>query len=170
MMSRCFSLSTLILLSGMIVSCCNAKNAEKMNSNQKILVPGPQVIIYQTKNDYSKLVPVNLSEDKKSIESFPDSKDIYFNGSLAYPTQLNKGYWLDNRGISANVAFINLTYEEYSKLPKTPSPEELMRMLKESQPIVSMYSCGTRSSYQDILTELNAKIDANDFSTFTKIK
>lgn len=170
-MRRFFCLSTLILLSGMIItSCSNVKNAEKMNSNQKVLVPGPKVIIYQTKNDYSKFVPVILSDDKKSIESYPDIKDIYFNGSLAYPTQLNKGYWLDNRGINKNVAFVNLTYEAYSKLPKTPLPEELIKMIIDNEPVVCMYSCGTRSSYQDIFTDLNAKIDANDFSTFIKIK
>jgi hypothetical protein len=169
-MGRLFCLSTLILLSGMIVSCCNVKNAEIMNSNQKVLVPGPKVIIYQTKDDYSKLVPVSLSEDRKSIDSYPDIKDVYFNGNLAYPTPLHKDYWLDNRGISANVAFLNMTYEEYSKLPKTPTPEELMKMVSYAEPIVSMYSCGSRSSYNDIIKELNSKIDAADFSTCVKIK
>ena len=169
-MNRFNSLCTLILLSGMIVSCCSVKNADTMKSDQKAFVTGPKVVIYQTKKDYSKLVPVMLSDDKQSIESYPDIKDVYFNGSLAYPTPLHKGYWLDNRGININVAFINLTYEEYSKLPHTPLPDELMKMLTDVQPLVSMYSCGLRSSYKDIEHELNAKIDADDFSTFNKIK
>ena len=169
-MSRFNSLSTLIILSGMIVSCCSVKNADNVKSNQNAFVSGPKVIIYQTKEDYSKLVPVMLSDDKQFLESYPDIKDVYFNGSLAYPIQLHKGYWLDNRGISRNVAFINLTYEEYSKLPNTPLPDELMNMLIDVQPLVSMYSCGLRSSYKDIEQELNAKIDADDFSTFEKIK
>jgi hypothetical protein len=153
-----------------ILSCGSTKKAENMKSSQNVLIPGPKAIIYQTKDDYSKLVPVILREDKKSIESYPDVKDVYFNGSLAYPTQLHKGYWLDNRGISKNVAFLRLTYEEYSKLPKTPSPEELMMMITEIQPIVSMYSCGLMSSFTDIVKELNTKIDADDYSSFTKIK
>jgi len=169
-MGRFLTLSTVLLISGVIISCGSAKKAENMNSDQKAFLSGPKAIIYQTKMDYSKLVPVILSEDKKSIESYPDIKDVYFNERLAYPTQLNKGYLLDNRGINANVAFIKLTYEEYSKLPKTPSQEELMKMIIDAQPIVSMYSCGLRSSYQDIGNELNTKIDIGDFSMFEKIK
>lgn len=162
--------SSAILVSFVIFSCGSAKKAENMKSNQNALIPGPKAIIYQTKDDYSKLVPVILSNDKKLIESYPDIKDVFYDGSLTYPTQLHKGYWLDNRGISSNVAFIKLTYEEYSKLPKTPSPQELMEMIIDTQPIISMYSCGPRASYQDIIIELNTKIDADDFSAFIKIK
>jgi hypothetical protein len=169
-MTRILSISTLILISGMIVSCCSTKKAESMKTDQNAFITGPKAIIYQTKEDYSKFVPIILSDDKKSIESYPDIKDIYFNGRLAYPTPLHKDYWLDNRGVSINIAFINLTYEEYSKLPKTPLPEELMKMIIDTEPIVTMYSCGLRSSYQNIETELNAKIDAGNFSSFKKMK
>ncbi len=162
--------SAIFLLSCVMISCSGAKKAESMKTEQNESVAGPKAIIYQTKKDYSKLVPVILSDDKKSIESYPDIKDIYFGDALAYPTQLHKGYWLDNRGISKNVAFIKLSYEEYSKLQKTPSPEELLTMIIDDQPLVSMYSCGLRSSYQDITHDLNSMIDADDFSAFTKMK
>jgi len=141
-----------------------------MKSEQNAFSPAPKVIIYQTKTDYSKLVPVILSDDKKSVESYPDIKDVYFNGKLAYPIQLHNGYWLDNRGITKNAAFIKLTYEEYSKLSKTPSPEELINMIIDIQPFVSMYSCGSRSSFKNIENELNTLIDAGNFSAFIKIK
>ena len=163
-------LSSTFLFTLVILSCGSTKKAESMKSTQNMQVPGPKAIIYQTKEDYSKLVPVILSNDKNTIESYPDVKDVYFNGSLAYPTRLHKGYWLDNRGIGKNVAFLSVTYEEYSKLPKTPSPEELIMMITETQPIINMYSCGLKSSFMDIVKELNTKIDADDFSTFTKIK
>lgn len=168
-MRRFILWSAVILCMGVIASCCSTKKAGNMKSDQNAFLPGPKVIIYQTKEDYSKFVPVILADDGKSIESYPDIKDVYFNGKLAYPTQLHKGFWLDNRGISGNVAFLNLTYEEYSKLTKTPLPDELIEMVTETQPIVSMYNCGQRSSYRDIVKELNAKIDADDFSTFVKI-
>lgn len=169
-MRRFFLWSIVIFIGSMMVSCCGAKKAENMKSDQKVFLPGPKVIIYQTRKDYSKFVPIILSADKKSVESYPDIKDVYSNGNLSYPTQLHNDYWLDNRGISINVAFINLTYEEYSKLTKTPLPEELLNMLIDSQPVISMFSCGLRSSYQDIESELNTKIDASDFSAFTQIK
>lgn len=169
-MRRFILWSSVLVISSLIASCCSSKKAENLKSDDQVFLPGPKVIIYQTKNDYSKFVPVILSEDGKSIESYPDIKDIYLNGNLAYPTQLNHGYWLDNRGISKNVAFIKLTYEEYSSLTKTPSADELMNMITDFQPLICMYSCGIRSSYKDIEKELNEKIDSEDFSTFAKIK
>jgi hypothetical protein len=169
-MTRFISLCSLILISGIILSCCSAKKAVNMKTDRNAYTSGPKAIIYQTKEDYSKFVPIILSDDKKSIESYPDIKDIYFNGSLAYPTQLHKNYWLDNRGIGINVAFINLTYDEYSKLPKTPSHDELIKMVIDAEPIVRMYSCGIRSSFQDIVAELNKKIDDDNLSSFIKIK
>ena len=151
-------------------ACCTAKKSGTSQNGSKVMIPGPKVIIYQTTKDYSQLVPVTLSADGKSIESYPDIKDVFYQGVLAYPTQLNKGYLLDNRGINTNVAFLDITYEAYSKLPKTPAPDQLMKMIMDSKPLVIMYSCGPRSKYKDIEKELNAKIDAGDFSDFTKLK
>ncbi len=169
-MGRLILLSSVFLFSMLLSSCCSTKKAEKEIPGQVSFVTSPEIIIYQTTKDYSKLVPVNLSDDKKQIESYPDIKDIFYDGKLAYPVQLHNGYWLDNRGIGRNVAFIKLTYEEYSKLSKTPSAEELMNMIIDDQPLISMYSCGARSSYKEIETELNMKIDSGDFSGFKKIK
>lgn len=162
--------SSVFLFSIVIFSCGSTKKAVSMKATQNVLVPGPKAIIYQTKKDYSKLVPVILSDDKKTIESYPDVKDVYCNGSLAYPTQLHHAYWLDNRGISKNAAFLSLTYEEYSKLSYTPTPDELMKMILDADPIIIMYNCGLKSSYLNIDKELNTKLDTNDFSTFIKIK
>ncbi len=163
-----FTLTLLIIC--ISSSCCTMKKKESKKTGQAAFVTGPKAVIYQTVKDYSQLVPIQLSDDKKTIESYPDVTDVYYNGMLAYPGQLHKGYWLDNRGIGKNVAFIKLTYEEYSKLPATPSAEELMNMIIDDQPLISMYSCGLRTSYKDIEKELNTKIDKGDYSAFTKIK
>jgi hypothetical protein len=167
-MKRISILISIIIMSVIISSCCTSKKAQSQTGQSTI--PGPKAIIYQTTKDYSKLVPIILSDDKKTIVSYPDVKDIYYNGNLAYPTQLHNGYLLDNRGINENVAFLNLTYEEYSKLAKTPTPEQLMKMVTDNQPLNKMYSCGIRSSFKDIESELNAKIDSEDFSAFVKLK
>ena len=160
----------MILLSGIISSCCSSGKMENPKPDHTVTIPGPKAIIYKTSSDYSKLVPVTLSEDKKTIESYPDISDVYYNGTYAYPTQLSNGYFLDNRGITRNVAFINLTYEAYSKLPKTPTALQLMEMIIDADPLTGMYSCGNKSAYKNIELELNSKIEANDFSTFTKIR
>jgi hypothetical protein len=169
-MKRLRILTSILIISGIFTACCSAKKAEKSKSTANVSIPGPKAIIYETTSDYSKLVPVTLSDDGKSIVSYPDVKDVFYNGELAYPTLLSKGFLLDNRGIDANVAFINLTYEDYSKLPVTPSPAELMNRIVDKKPLKSMYSCGVRSSYKNIVQELNAKIDAGDLSAFTKLK
>ena len=169
-MSRISLFASLILIGGILTSCFTAKKAENTHPNTAVGIPGPKVIIYKTTKDYSRLVPVLLSDDKKSIVSYPDIKDVYYKGMLAYPTQLNDGFLLDNRGISGNVAFLSLTYDEYSKLTVTPAPGELMKMIIDKQPITIMYNCGLRSSFGEVEKELNMKIDALDFSSFTKIR
>ena len=59
--------SAIFLLSCMIISCSESKKAENMKSDQKVSVPGPKAIIYQTKKDYSKLIPIILSDDKNVV-------------------------------------------------------------------------------------------------------
>lgn len=159
-----------LLISAVISSCCTAKKAVSPITNPAVSIPGPKAVIYQTKKDYSKFVPVILSDDKKSLVSYPDIIDVFYNGKLAYPTPLHNGYLLDNRGIGKNVAFINLTYDEYSKLAKTPTADQLMDMIIDKDPLTKMYSGKLKASYIDIEQELNAIIDKGDFSNFVKIK
>jgi len=112
----------------------------------------PPIIVYKMTRDYSKNVAVTLSADKKTIVSYPARTDV---SERSYPTALNKGYWLDNRGISPNTAFLSITYEEYARLKKTPSVEELYGMIIDKNPIKRMYVCGRGSN---TVEELNALI------------
>lgn len=157
-----------VMLPALFTSCCHSRKA--VSDAGQARMPGPRAIIYQTHTDYLKYVPVILSEDRKSVESYPDIKDIYFQGRLAMPTVLHGGWLLDNRGISRNVAFIRLTYDEYAMLPQTPSASELYGMIIDKDPVTRMYDCGLRSDYQDIENELNKMIDAGKFSEFKLLK
>ena len=157
-----------LMMSSAIISCCHSgKISQKAAATG---IPGPHAIIYQTRNDYSQLVPINLTADKKSVESYPDVKDVYFGGKLALPTQLHDGWLLDNRGISPNSAFISLTYEQYSKLEKTPAAEELLRMVIDKDPVTKIFDCGLRTDYKDVVNELNRHIDEKSFSGFKTLK
>ena len=170
-MKQLFLFSSFLIMTTLFTACCATKKLDTSAFNNPVAgIPGPKAIIYKTKKDYAKLVPIVLSRDKKTIESYPDIKDVFYQGYIAYPTQLHDGFLLDNRGISENVAFINITYEAYSKLKNTPTSKELMKMVIDKKPLKSMYSCGLKSAYQNIEQELNDKIDAGDFSTFTKLK
>ena len=104
----------------------------------------PPIIIYKTKADYSKYVPVTLSEDKSKVVSYPAPGDVYYKGQLAYPTSLDKGYWLDKRGVGPKSAFIKLTYEEYAKLPSAPGIDELYAMIIDKDPFTEIYDLGSR--------------------------
>ena len=124
-------------------------------------VASPAVIVYKMRKDYSQNVPVILSSDKKTIVSYPHPRDVYTNGKLALPTPLKNGYWLDNRGISLNVAFLSYTYEEYAALNDVPSIDVLYKKIVDKDPITEMWSCGHRHHYHDLINDLNEIIVNN---------
>src|ERR1035437_8899341 len=85
---------------------------------QKTAVPGPHLLVYKTKADYRKLVPVILSAGKSTIVSYPDPQDLRLGGDKILPAKLHKGYLMDNRGIAENVAFLKITYQQFAGLSK----------------------------------------------------
>ena len=131
---------------------------------------GPDALIYKTKADYNTLVPVILNAERTDIVSFPAPGDLKYKGKPAIPTELENGFLLDNRGITENVAFLNITYESYIALDKTPSKDELLEMIIDSDPLTVMFNCGKRARYNNEVQELNTCILDNDFSKFKKLK
>jgi hypothetical protein len=115
----------------------------------KVGRPGPHAVVYKTKGDYSKYVPVNLSDDKSRIISYPAPQDVYTAGKLALPTVLPHGFWLDNRGIGPNSCFVKITYEEYAKMAQAPSPDELYKLIIDKEPFTEMYDLGLRYTLKD---------------------
>jgi hypothetical protein len=138
-------------------SCKTATTAQKTAAQ-------PAVVIYKTKADYSKLVPVTLSDDRSQIVSYPHPSDVKIGERYAYPTALNKGYLLDNRGIGKTVAFLKLTYAEYAALPEAPSLADMDKMIVDKDPLTELYDCGSSSKYTNIEKELNAIIGKGQLS------
>jgi hypothetical protein len=163
----------LIISSLIITSCKTAKqseNAAKQTMTTNTNNAGPHAIIYKTTKDYSDNVPVTLSEDKKKVISYPDKGDVFYKGKLAYPTKLENGYLLDNRGISATTAFTKYTYEEYSKLKTTPDTETLFNSIIDANPFTEIIDCGSRYRFKDEVTELNAEIKSGKIKEYPKLK
>lgn len=129
-------------------------------------VPGPHVIVYKTRADYRNKVPVELSEDGMRIVSYPAPGDLTATGIL--PVMLHKGYLLDNRGISKNVAFLKMTYTEYAKLPAAPTLTELYEMILDKKPLLQIYDCGLGSKYKSAVKELNKLIDKGKLKSSCK--
>jgi len=173
-MKKISNLFVMVFLPGIILFSCSKKvapgGASKDSKPEGIVLATPPCIIYKTKSDYSRNIPVTLSDDKSSIVSYPDIKDIYYKGKLAYPATLDDGFLLDNRGIGPDVAFLSYTYEEYKNLSKTPSSGELMKRILDRDPLLEMYQCGTRYQYSDIEKELNEIIKSGKLNTCKKIK
>jgi hypothetical protein len=137
------------------VSCKTGKKSvliAKENNRETFIIP--PLIIYKTRKDYFYNLPVDLSDDKMSVISYPDIVDIYHEGKIATPTILANGYLLDNRGIGPNSVFTKYSYEEYSKLEHTPTAKMLFNQIIDFDPITEMYSC---KCSRDTL-EINRKI------------
>lgn len=115
-------------------------------------------VVYKTTRDFSDYVPVTMDAKHEHIVSYPAPADLYYKGQLAKPVALAEGYWLDNRGIGAHVAFLDYTYEEYSRLSEAPALEVLESRILERYPLTEMYECGKRSSYTHEVEELNSLI------------
>ena len=163
----------MLLIVSVAWSCKTQKKVDSMDSQKEIITidysTGPTIFIYKTKGDYNNLVPIILSDDKTKITSFPHPKDVYYKGKLALPKQLEDGYLLDNRGISANVAFLSITYDKYSKLEKAPAVDELFNMIIDNNPLVELYDCGNRYQYKDEVVELNNIITNEQLTQCKKV-
>lgn len=127
------------------------KKDEMVIGGEQQLAPA---IVYKTRADYRNFVPVTLNSDRNAIQSYPAPSDVYYNGQLAIPTELANGYLLDNRGINAQSAFLNITYEEYSQL-KEISLDFLWQRIKDATPLLELYHCGNRSELKNEVEELN---------------
>jgi len=151
------------------ISCSSTKkNATGSDSGDKqggsVSVPGPPAIVYKTKKDYYKHVPVTLSEDKSKIIAFPAQSDLKVNGKYTYPTRLSSGYLLDNRGVGKNTAFLRFTYDDYYTMDNIPTPERLMNYIIDDDPFTELYDCGRKSDYDNPVEMLNRKIESGDIS------
>ena len=132
---------------------------------------GPHLLVYKTKADYSKLVPVILSEDRSKIISYPDPHDIKMAGSKLLPTPLHKGYLLDNRGVGPTTVFIDMAWDKYAALPAAPSASELFNMIRDKDPITVLCDCGKKSAFKHPEAEINKLIDRKKLlKTCTVIK
>ncbi|MEI7508823.1 MAG: hypothetical protein WCJ62_05090 [Flavobacterium sp.] len=152
---------------------CSPKKEVVQNSREKLLeqslISEPPVLVYKTKRNYNNLVPILLSDDGKTIISYPHPKDLIVGSGYPLPTILNDGYLIDNRGIGRNVAFLSITYEEYSKLENVPSIEELYKLIIDKDPLIELCNCGTKTNFTNIEKEINYMILNNKLKTICKL-
>jgi len=153
-MKRSAIIVTVILTLVFAVSC---KIKETTNSTDSYAMP--KAIIYKTSGNYNMNVPVLLNSEKTAIVSYPSKSDIYYNGEFAFPLILKDGFLLDRRGINLNVAFIDLTYEEYSKLQVQPSAGDLFKRIVDKNPLTEMWECERPSEQKEEIKYFNEIIE-----------
>jgi hypothetical protein len=175
------TLLMIFVISGLMLGCkCKEKSSSKNEANlistsgtkinsEKIASEAlPHIIIYKTKKDYSKQVPVLMNKDKNDIVSYPAPSDLKISGSYAVPTPLSEGYLLDNRGIGPNVAFLDITYQQYSELKEVPAKDYLISKIIDRNPLVEMWDCGQRTETNPDIKKFNELI-RNKFPNCKKI-
>lgn len=166
------TVASVLMFMFLTVSCSNKVAMERVNSEEMSFTPkytpGPPALVYKTRGDYFKLVPILLSDDKSKIVSYPDPGDIKIGEAYPLPTRLHGGYLLDNRGIGINVAFLKMTYDEYSKLERAPAINELKSLIIDNDPLTVLCDCGNKTAYSDIAVQLNALINGNTLQSHCK--
>lgn len=118
----------------------------------------PQVVVYKTISDFSNYVPVIMNPEKNKIISYPAPADLVKDGVILKPIALKQGYLLDQRGINENVAYLNITIEDYIKATRLPSPEYMLTIILEKNPLTELWYCGKESSFKNKTRELNKLI------------
>jgi hypothetical protein len=131
-------------------------------------VSGPPALVYKTRADYDKLVPVIMNDTKTVIVSYPHPNDVKNSQGYLLPVQLKKGYLLDKKGIGKNVAFLNITYEEYAKLSEPPSMEQLEKLVLDKDPLVELCDCGNITRFTDPVSQINEFIQDRTLSDHCK--
>lgn len=151
------------------MTSCKSKQPAVISTANSVAANAP-VMIYKTRADYTLHVPVTMTQDRKSVASYPAPSDVFYAGDLAIPVKLEDGFFLDRRGVNELSAFTKWTYYEYSRLQKTPTQAEIMNMLLDTDPFTEMYFCGKRSDFNNLVEDLNKIIKKGKLSNFQRLK
>ncbi len=151
-----------------ILSCSCLRKSEQQSTGAKketqdqVVEAKPPLVVYKTKADYSKNVPVLLACDKTHIISYPHPADLKKGKEFRYPTPLADGYLLDNKGITKDVAFLEYTYEEYASFDTIPDEGTLYWNIIDKDPLTEFCICGSRMSFDGNIDLLYEKIINGD--------
>lgn len=81
----------------------------------------PKATVFRMTGDYADHVAVTIGPNGM-LTYFPAPSDISADSA---PVSLGDGWYLNRQGLGSGSVFTKWTFEEYSKLSKVPSPEEI---------------------------------------------
>lgn len=85
----------------------------------------PKATVFRMSGDYADNVAVTFAPDG-TLTYFPAPSDI---SPDCASLSLGDGWYLNRQGFGPNSVFTRWTFDEYSKLPSVPSPEEIKEAL-----------------------------------------
>jgi len=145
----------IVILLGILISCglfsCR-RDIYQFNPEQP-------VVIYKTRDKTLNSVPIYLSEDKRSIIGYPGPGDLSNGKHFLYPIKLKKGYLLAQKKVTPNTVFVNMSFEEYSRLENTLPLDILKKMILDYSPFTEYYECGKFKDYDTELKEIVKLVD-----------
>ena len=128
------------------------------NTDLSAMSATAHLLVNRTKVDHRDQVPVLLSEDGKTIVSYPHPRDVGTPENLYTPVDLGDGWLLDRRGVGPNMGFLSTTYAAYSKFELAPSATELEALLVDHDPLTDLCDCGPRNGFTDPVAQLSSII------------
>jgi len=104
-----------------------------------IYKPGPcdasgPIVVYKTKQDYSKNVTVQLSTDGKKVTAYPGK----FDAIRQKPIELANGYLLKRM---IGDAVLSLKIDEYALSPLDYSSTDLLNLVIDKNPYLEKFEC-----------------------------
>lgn len=141
-----------ILIIGIFVvsmyACSPGKKSTDNKGNEApvglIAIPQQGFMVYKTIDDYFEKVPIQLSEDKTRIVSYPAASDLKKQGEYIYPVKLSDNYLLDRRGIGPHTAFLEWDYKKYFESGSALSTEDLLMLVLDADPFIELYHCPSK--------------------------
>lgn len=107
-----------------------------------------RLVVYKTRKDYSNLVPIQLSQDKQTIISYPAKEDLVRVGNKN-AQKLENGFLIDLIGVTQNTVFTNFDLDQYQQVA-TPTIEEFKKNIIELDPFIEMYQCERKFTQNEI--------------------
>lgn len=109
-----------------------------MNSCEKISDKGDLLVVYKTRQDYSRNIYVRVNDDRTKITVFPSVSDV---DTIKIPVRLVKGYYLGTgrngeNGVESSATSLTVdTYKLYI------SPDSLLKLVIDFDPFLEYYEC-----------------------------
>lgn len=130
-MKKTYLIAALALTPAMTACSSQKKTAEEstqpetamvaMTMNSRPIAVVPKATAFKMNGDYSDNVAITLNSDG-SLAYYPAPTDI---SEASRPVDLGNGWWLNRQGISDRSVFTKYTFEQYAKLKKVPTQQEL---------------------------------------------